>query len=86
MTKEERLRKRLAAQQALTSEAVQLKGWTNVHGNSIELEYYTGVEADNPSGSTSNVKIIYYYKRSKLVIRKTLTYNADDNVLTITAG
>lgn len=30
--------------------------WTSIIGNSVEYEYYTGVEVGNPSGLTSNIK------------------------------
>jgi len=49
------------------------------------LVYYTGVIAGNPSGSVSNVKTVTY---SSVLLgisaMETLTYDTNDNVLTVT--
>jgi hypothetical protein len=60
-------------------------------GNRIELTYYTGVEAGNPSGVTTNVKYVDYKSRTitpsspyNLAQRLELTYDAANNLLTTT--
>jgi len=58
-------------------------------GNQIELSYYTGVEAGNPSGTLTNIKYVNY--NTKVLggdtfdysFRLTLTYDLADNLLTV---
>ena len=53
--------------------------WSESAGLNTEIEYYTGVEAGNPSGETSNIKFIKYLNRDGSVhFRKELSYNIDD--------
>jgi len=59
--------------------------WTTVIGNSIEYEYYTGVEIGNPSGSTDNIqKEIYKDGNGDTQFVVNYTYNSDDNVISET--
>lgn len=68
-----------------TESTLQLSVWDAIPGNSIEMTYYTGVEAGNPSGTTTNVKTIVYKEGVTTIVTKTLTYNSVDDVLTIVA-
>ena len=63
---------------------LEVQNWDNIAGNSLEFIYYAGIEAGNPSGSTSNVKNIIYKKGVSTEITKTLVYNASDKVISIT--
>ena len=40
--------------------STELSAWDITSGNSIEFTYYTGIEAGNPSGTTTNVKTKVY--------------------------
>jgi hypothetical protein len=64
--------------------AANLQTWTTVKGNSYELEYYTGIETGNPSGD-KNIKRIKYKQGEQTVLYKELTYDADNDVLTVSA-
>lgn len=72
-------------------QAAQFENWSNIPGNRTRMEYYTGVEAGNPSGSTDNIKFLYFEQLDwtsgtyKLSLKQELTYDSADNVLTITA-
>lgn len=59
--------------------------WERTPGNNKTLVYYTGIELGNPSGNTDNIKHIEYYQGVNLVLRQTITYNSNNNVLTISA-
>ena len=60
--------------------------WTAQTGNFSVFEYYAGIEAGNPSGSTDNVKSISNYNSlGVLQAKQTLEYNLQDNVTKITA-
>lgn len=68
----------------------QYENWNNLPGKRIRLEYYTGVETGNPSGTTSNIKFIFFETLNKQGswskgLQKELTYDTADNLLT-TAG
>jgi hypothetical protein len=63
---------------------VKADTWTTIPGNSIEFNYYAGVAAGNPSGSTDNIETAVYKQGITTVFTQTFTYNADDNVLSIT--
>ena len=55
----------------------------NVKGNRQILTYYTGVEADNPSGDTKNVKTIAYYSSNSLILTERFIYNIDNCIIEI---
>lgn len=64
--------------------------FVNIPGQRVRTEYYAGVEAGNPSGSTSNIKYLHYetldksddkWKRSML---KELTWDASNKILITT--
>ena len=55
----------------------------NQVGYSKEIAYYSGVVAGNPSGN-KNVESIAYKNGALTEITKTFTYDANDDVLTIT--
>lgn len=64
--------------------AVQLTDWNTKAGNIKEITYYSTIpEASNPSGN-KNPKTITYKTGATVVITQTLTYDLDDDVLTIT--
>ena len=76
--------------QALTEKV--LTGWGGVQNHGIELVYYgSEVSVNNPSGTTDNIKYVYYTKKAlspsgdkwKYAYKKELTYDANDNVLTV---
>lgn len=80
----------LLAGQVTTSQEllliVQREGWTLIAGNSLDITYFAGVDARNPSGSTTNVDTIEYVDSSGVVLTQEFTYNADDLVTNITAS
>lgn len=63
--------------------STELANWTLTAGNSIEYNYYTGVAAGNPSGSTSNVETIVYKQGITTIITQTISYNGSDLVISI---
>ena len=66
------------------------RDWDKIDGNRVSLEYYTGVEVGNPSGETCNIKYIKYEQLRgnntdyTIALQQELTYDSDDNLLTIT--
>lgn len=61
-----------------------LPAWTTVPGRRIEFEYWGGVDVDNPSGATDNVKLVRYISESgELVVTNYYTYDASNKPLTI---
>lgn len=60
--------------------------WQNIPNRSIEFTYYTGIEAGNPSGTTTNVKTAILKDGVTTVITKTYTYDVADSVLTIVSA
>ncbi len=62
----------------------QYAEWSSKIGNSIVLTYYTGVAAGNPSGNTSNIRIIEYKVGAGTEFTHTITYNASDFITSIT--
>lgn len=62
------------------------QNWDTVQNNSIAYTYYTGVEAGNPSGTATNVKTKEYKKAGKTIFTQTFTYNAADDILTVTVS
>ena len=44
------------------------------------MSYFTGVVADNPSGSTDNLKTVKYYDGDNLLITDSFKYNLVDNI------
>lgn len=76
--KDQKLRQRIAKSQ----DGLELYAWTSYKGNSLELSYYSGVDANNPSGN-KNIKAVKYIKAGRVRLTKTMTYDADDDVLTV---
>ena len=60
--------------------------WNTVAGNIATLSYYSGVVAGNPSGTTTNVETSVYSDGGGTVFTNTFTYDAADNILTITTS
>jgi hypothetical protein len=58
--------------------------WTSIVGNSIEITYYSGVAAGNPSGSTSNIETTVYKTGASVAFTQTMTYNAANLVTSVT--
>jgi hypothetical protein len=54
-----------------------------VPGNSVEITYYSGVAAGNPSGTTDNIETIVYKTGATTIATKTLSYNANDDIINI---
>jgi hypothetical protein len=74
----------------LNTDDLERDVWDQIPGNSSEYTYYTGVEAPagnfgNPSGTTSNVKIITYKTGVTAIYYRDLAWDANDNILKITA-
>ena len=62
----------------------QMNKWSESPGQNTEVEYYTGVETGNPSGTTSNIKYIKYLdKKGDVVFRKELSYDASDLIILV---
>jgi hypothetical protein len=56
--------------------------WSESSGHNTSIEYYTGVEAGNPSGTTTNIKFIKYLNKDGTVhFRKELSYNTVDDII-----
>ncbi len=56
--------------------------WTGTPGNRVEYVYYTGIEPENPSGTTGNVKqIVYRDGLNNTVLTINYEYDAQDNVI-----
>jgi len=64
--------------------AILRANWNTIAGNNTTYTYYSGIVPGNPSGSTSNVETAEYFDYTGLVFTQTFTYDANDNVLTIT--
>jgi hypothetical protein len=62
---------------------MNLQGWTLTEGNSKEITYFTGVNARNPSGSTSNIDTVVYKINATVVVTEEFTYDASDRVTKI---
>lgn len=57
--------------------------WSKIPGNSVEFTYYTGVVAGNPSGN-KNIQTAVYKTGAATIATETFTYDAADDVLTVT--
>lgn len=58
--------------------------WTSVIGNRTELEYYSGVETGNPSGSTDNLKrMLNYNGLNELIFVENFEYNDQNQAVKI---
>jgi hypothetical protein len=71
---------------AATEAQQELANFMSIPGNSGVVEYYSGVAAGNPSGNTENIKTIAYLTGITPVYTRTYTYDANDNLLTITVS
>lgn len=58
----------------------------NIPGGSVTNTYYTGVAAGNPSGSTANIHTKEFSFASSVLFTQTFTYNAANNILSITTS
>ncbi len=63
--------------------STELANWNLKAGNSTEYTYYTGIDGGNPSGSTSNVRLITYKQGATTIITQTISYNAADLVISM---
>ena len=64
--------------------------WAKIPDNSLEIEYYVGVFAPsgnfgNPSGTTTNAKILTYKTLGVDIFYQDFAYNAADGAIKITA-
>lgn len=67
--------------------ATQLSNWDLVQGNSIEYSYYgAGVVPNNPSGNAGALANKVYKQGATIVITKTYSYNASDELIKTTAS
>jgi len=60
--------------------------WNVVAGNIATLTYYGGVAAGHPASSTTEVHTAVYSNGSGTVFTNTFTYDAANNILTITTS
>lgn len=64
-----------------------LSGWDETVFKGQDIIYYEGVETGNPSGNVNNIKTIFYVEKVEdswvNKYRKDLTYDLNDNILTI---
>lgn len=58
-----------------------LLDWIYKVGNSIEYQYYTGVEADNPSGSKNIKKMLHKDGQGFIVFVITMQWDINDNII-----
>jgi hypothetical protein len=64
--------------------AILYQNWTVVAGNFQEFEYYAGIEAGNPSGTTDNMKSIKNFTASsELISTQIYEYDILDRVIKI---
>ena len=63
-----------------------LSQWQFIAGNSLSIQYFTGISASNPSGNTNNISSITFLQGATVVLTQSLTYDINDNVLTVTAS
>lgn len=79
-SKDQKIRQRIAKSQG----GLELQAWTSYKENSLELEYYVqgSVIPENPSGD-KNVRVVKYYKADELIITKTITYDIDNDIITV---
>jgi len=68
---------------SMLDELSTLANFDMIPGNNIDITYYTGVNAGNPSGNTNNIYTIVYSTGATVVATKTLSYNAADNVISV---
>ena len=60
--------------------------WCAIPGNSVDISYFAGVVARNPSGSTDNEDTILYKSNGVTMITQVFTYNLADGITNITAS
>lgn len=62
----------------------ELESFDMVSGNNVSITYYPGIDTGNPSGNTNNIWTIVYSTGATVIATKTLSYNADDNIISVT--
>lgn len=62
----------------------QKANWSSIIGNSVEYNYYAGLAAGNPSGSTSNVETVVYKTGVSTSFTQTFEYDLTNKVIKIT--
>lgn len=64
---------------------LDLANWTNTEGNSMQISYYAGVDANNPSGNVDNVQYTAYAQQGTTILTKEYIYDINDRIITIVA-
>lgn len=52
-------------------------------GNNVSITYYSGVALGNPSGNIDNIETIVYTEGVNVIATKTLSYNSNDNIISV---
>lgn len=68
---------------SILDELSELASFDMIPGNNIDITYYPGIDAGNPSGNTNNIYTIVYSTGMTVIATKTLSYNAADNVISV---
>jgi hypothetical protein len=69
-----------------TYDLIEKGVWDTIPGNSTEFTYYLAVDlVNNPTGN-KNVQTIVYKRGVTTVVTKTFVWDADDDVVSITAS
>jgi hypothetical protein len=68
---------------SMLDELSTLANFDMIPGNNVDITYYPGIDAGNPSGNTNNIYTIVYTTGMTVVATKTLSYNAADNVISV---
>jgi hypothetical protein len=68
---------------SMLDELSVLANFDMIPGNNIDITYYPGVDAGNPTGNTNNIYTIVYSTGATVVATKTLSYNNADNVISV---
>jgi hypothetical protein len=68
---------------SILDELAELASFDMIPGNNIDITYYPGIDAGNPSGNTNNIYTIVYSTGMTVIATKTLSYNAADNVISV---
>lgn len=68
---------------SILDELAELSSFDMIPGNNIDITYYPGIDAGNPSGNTNNIYTIVYSTGMTVIATKTLSYNAADNVISV---
>lgn len=72
--------------QDLILERLVADTWTTIPGNIITMTYYAAGVSGNPGTSLNNAETAVYSNGSGTVFTQTFTYDANNNILTVTVS